>query len=359
MNQPVPHQQSNIAVLDEAQHQNSGLIAVESSRAVQEVQASLIIAKRFPRDEISSQRKIMNACQRPGLAEVATYTYSRGGSEITGPSIRLAEAIAQYWGNIDFGWREIDRKVGTSTVQAYCWDKETNTRREMTFDVKHIRDTKQGGKILKDERDIYENNANMAARRMRACILAMIPGDIIEDAVNQCDQTLKTKIDVTPERRAAMVKGFKAYGVTKAMIEARIQRLLDAITPTQFLSLGKIANSLRDGMSKPDEWFDFSLVEEKKSTAAAGAAKADEKKKSAAESAEEENKDQLEGFKKNQAAKNTTMAEKLEKAEKAVAPQPKKVAEKKDPSCATCNDTGILEDAEGKGPCPDCQGKNQ
>lgn len=344
MNQ-LTTQQSNVAVLDEAQHQNSGMIAVESSKGVQEVQASLIIAKRFPRDEIASQRKIINACQRPGLAEVATYTYSRGGSDITGPSIRLAEACAQYWGNIDFGWRELERKVGTSIVQAYCWDKETNTRREMTFDVKHIRDTKQGGKILKDERDIYENNANMAARRMRACILAMIPGDIIEDAVAQCETTLKTKIDLTPERKANMLKGFAAHGVTKAMIEARIQRLVDAITPAQFLALGKIANSLKDGMSTPQDWFDFSLVEDKKD-----GSKAAEKKP--AEGAGAKEKKDLESFKE----KNAPESSKRNKKDEDNLEGDLLKNQEKNPKCLTCNDRGIVEDQNGKGPCADCQG---
>jgi hypothetical protein len=291
MNQPVKPQQ-NIVTLDEAQHQNQSMVAVEQSRAVQTVQASLIIAKRFPRDEIAALKKIMNACMRPGLAEVATYSYPRGGANVTGPSIRLAEALAQYWGNIEFGWKEIDRKPGESTLQAYCWDKETNVQREQTFAVKHVRDTKGGGKVLTDEREIYENNANMAARRMRACILAMIPGDVIEDAVTQCEQTLKTKIDVTPERCAAMLKGFATYGVNKKMIEARIGRNFESITPAQFFSLGKIANSLKEGMSEPKDWFDFSLVEDDGKKKPAGAAKP-----TATPTAEDENKSQLENFK--------------------------------------------------------------
>ncbi len=292
MNQPVKPQQ-NIVTLDDVQHQNQSMIAVEQSRAVQTVQASLVIAKRFPRDEIAAQKKIMNACMRPGLAEVATYSYPRGGAQVTGPSIRLAEALAQYWGNIEFGWKEIDRKPGASILQAYCWDKETNVQREQTFEVKHIRDTKGGGRALTDEREIYENNANMAARRMRACILAMIPGDVIEDAVTQCEQTLATKIELTPARTAAMLKAFATYNVTKKMVEARLGRNFESITPAQFFSLGKIANSLKEGMSEAKDWFDFSLVE------AEAPKKGDPKKKPEVEpvAAEEENKDQLENFK--------------------------------------------------------------
>lgn len=299
MNQIV--KQPEIVTLDEVKAQSSAGTAIESSRAVQEVQASLIIAKRFPRDEVAAARKINNACLRPGLADVATYEYSKGGQAITGPSIRLAETIAQYWGNVDFGWREIDRKSGESTIQAYCWDKESNTRREQVFGVKHTMDTKNGPKVLADERSIYENNANMAARRMRACILAMIPGDIIDDAVKQCEQTLLTKEPMTKENLLGLLNAFAPFGVTKAMIEARIQRGYEAIVPAQIVKMKSIYNSLKDGMSKPEDWFDFSL---------AGDAKAADKKKPSAKkepekNAEEENKDQLEGFKKNHAAKNS------------------------------------------------------
>ena len=43
---------------------------------------------------LEAMDKILQACTRPSLAEGALYSYSRGGSEITGPSIRLAEVAA-------------------------------------------------------------------------------------------------------------------------------------------------------------------------------------------------------------------------------------------------------------------------
>ena len=38
--------------------------------------------------------KILNACTRATLAQGALYSYPRGGQEVTGPGIRLAEAMA-------------------------------------------------------------------------------------------------------------------------------------------------------------------------------------------------------------------------------------------------------------------------
>ena len=94
-----------------ALREQGALGEVEKSRAIAEAQAAMVIAKQFPRNEIKALDRILNACARPGLAEAALYTYSRGGTEITGPSIRLAEALAQNWGNIQFGiWKPIPRR---------------------------------------------------------------------------------------------------------------------------------------------------------------------------------------------------------------------------------------------------------
>jgi hypothetical protein len=40
------------------------------------------------------------------------------------------------------------------------------------------------------------------------------------------------------------------------MIEKRIQRRLDAMTPALMVQLGKVYNSLKDGMSTIADWFE-------------------------------------------------------------------------------------------------------
>ena len=229
----------------------------EQQRAIAEVQAAMIIARGNPRDPIRAMDLIRQDCTRPSLAERALYTYARGGTEVTGPSIRLAECLAQRWGNIQYGTRELEQHGDDSLMQAYAWDLETNVRREMIVTVPHVRDTKKGRIALTDARDVYEITANMGARRLRACILGLIPGGVVEEAIEQVELTLKTKADVTPERVAKMLETFAAFGVTKDQIEKRIQRraAVDTLTPALLLQLGKIANSIRDGMSVPNDWF--------------------------------------------------------------------------------------------------------
>lgn len=232
------------------------MIEIEQQRAMAEVQGAVILAKRFPRNTIEALDKILTSCQRPGLADQALYSYSRGGTEITGPSIRLAEAIAQNWGNLQFGIRELEQRNGESTVETFCWDVENNTRQVKTFQIKHERHTKKGSYRLEDPRDIYEMVANQGARRLRACILGIIPGDVVEAAQAECERTLHAKADTSPEALKKLVEAFSSYGVTKDQIEKRIQRRLDTITPAQLIQLRKVYNSLKDGMSGPADWFE-------------------------------------------------------------------------------------------------------
>lgn len=246
---------------------SNSLTQIESQRAIQEVQAAMIIAKKFPRDPISAMDRILNACTRQTLAEGALYSYPRGGVEVTGPSIRLAEAIAQEWGNLQFGIRELEQNDKESTVEAFAWDIERNTRQIKTFTVPHVRFTKTKGRTkLTDPRDIYEMIANQGARRLRACILGVIPGDVVEQAQKQCEVTLATHVEVTPETIKKLVDTFNAeFSITAEQLQERLQCKLEAIRPAQYLQLRKIYTSLRDGMSKPSDWF---VIEDKQSNSA-------------------------------------------------------------------------------------------
>lgn len=232
------------------------MTAATVSREVGEVQAAMMIARSFPRDQMQSLERILNACTRPSLADAALYTYARGGQDISGPSIRLAEACAQSWGNLQFGIREIEQRDGVSIVEAFAWDIETNVRQVKVFQVSHERHTRNGAKRLTDPRDIYELVANQGARRLRSCILGVIPGDVIEAAVEQCEVTMKASADTGPETQKTLLAKFGEYGVTKEQIEKRIQRRIDAIQPAQVVALRKIYASLKDGMSKAADWFE-------------------------------------------------------------------------------------------------------
>lgn len=231
--------------------------AAAVARATQEIQAALVIAQRFPRDEIDCKKKILEACKRKGLAEIAEYEYPRGGTRITGPTIDLLRAIASRWGRLRWGWQETERQQGASMIRCYAWDMQTLAYAERTFSVKHWRDTQGGGHALEDERDIYELLANMAARRVRACLEEVIDSDIVSDAIEQCRKTLKEGEKVPLKQRVVtMLLEFESkFNINRERIEFRLGNSLDSISENQFASLRRIYKSLADGAGTPEDFF--------------------------------------------------------------------------------------------------------
>lgn len=240
---------------------NQGTIAIEASRAIAEAQGKLVIAKRFPRNEVEAYAKAMEACQRPSMAAKAFYSFPRGGQTVAGPTIRFAEELARCWGNIDYGIKELSQDEGKSEMQAYAWDLETNAQSVQNFTNPHQRE--QGKKMvaLTSQRDIYENNANMATRRLRSRILAILPSWFVEDAIEECKKTLAGKSD-TPliDRVKKMVVQFAKIGVTREQIEKRLKRKVDTMNADDFTEFIGIYNAIKQGESKIADWFEADAV---------------------------------------------------------------------------------------------------
>ena len=239
----------------------STMATVEQARAIAETQSALVIARANPRDEYKAHLKIQKACKRQSLAEVAKYAYRRGGTLVQGESIKLIQVIAQCWGNMDFGFRELSRVGDKSEVEAYAWDLETNTRVKRTFQVRHYRDKKDGAVKIEGERDTYELIAGMAQRRVRSCIESVIPSDIIKSASVQCDKTLASGDGKPLEDRVRdMLTAFDELGVSKDMIEARLQHKLTAIVPQELVQLTQIYRSIKDGVAPREDFFSLKVA---------------------------------------------------------------------------------------------------
>ena len=242
---------------------NQGTVVIEASRAIAEAQGKLVIAKRFPRNEVAAYAKAMEACQRPSMAAKAFYSFPRGGQTVEGPTIRFAEELARCWGNIDYGIKELSQDDGKSEMQAYAWDLETNAQSVQNFTNPHTREkTDKKTKTvtmetLKSQRDIYENNANMATRRLRSRILAILPSWFVEDAIEECKKTLAGQNDLPlVDRVKKMVVQFAKFGVTQEQIERRLKRKIETMTAEDFVEYIGIYNAIKGGDSKIADWFE-------------------------------------------------------------------------------------------------------
>lgn len=251
----------NNGVMAQLDNINQGTVAIEASRAIAEAQGKLVIAKRFPRDEVAAYNRVAQACQRKGIAEKAFYSYNRGGSTVNGPTIRFAEELARCWGNIDYGIKELSQDDGKSEMQAYAWDLETNAQSVQNFTNPHIREAGGKAKVLTSQRDIYEINANMGARRLRSRILAILPNDLVDMAIAECRKTLAGNNDEPLiDRVKKMVVAFGKIGVTQEQIEMRLKRKIDTMTSDDFVDYTGIYNAIKNGESKIADWFQSEKV---------------------------------------------------------------------------------------------------
>lgn len=269
----------------------SGAVAqVEAQRAIAEVQGAIISAKKFPRDQFTAIKKIRESCKRLKFAEKALYQYDRSGKMISGLNIRSAEMLGQNWGNIDSGVRELSRMKGTSDGESYAWDLETNYRQTRTFQVPHIRYSKEwGNRPVTEPFDIYGVVANMGARRQRVCLLAVIPTDVQEIAIKEIKNTL-VKGDGKPliDRVRQMVEEFAKIGVPKKLMEKRLGHDLEDTTVDELVDLIAIYRTLKDGQAHASRFFDVPAAATEGKKAAELNVKL--QKNEAAEAAKEETK---------------------------------------------------------------------
>jgi hypothetical protein len=233
--------------------------AVEQSRAVAEVQAAVIVARQFPRNEATAIAKMRNACSQIELAQRAFFRFPRGSSQVSGETIQLAKELARCWGNIQFGVSELrrDDEFKQSEMQAWAWDMESNERASTTFIVPHARWAKGKAEQLADFRDIYENNANNGARRLREMIFTVLPVWFIEQAKTACTKTLSGGTSEVPraQRVADAINAFGGIGVTADQLDSKLGRASDKWTDMDLGQLQVIYQSLQRGEVTVDEEF--------------------------------------------------------------------------------------------------------
>lgn len=235
---------------------NEGTVTIESQRAIAEVKARVVMARQFPRNQGQAYMNAMQSCKRKGLADVAIFRFPRGGGQVEGPSIRLAEELARCWGNIEYGIRELSRSEGKSEMQAFAWDMETNTLSTQNFTVSHIRDKRGGGAKLTDERDIYEITANMGARRLRARILAVLPPELVDDAVAACMETRTSNIKQNlQDNLRKMMQAMSGLGVTGEMLTGYLGHDVMQSTPDEVSDLRGVYEAIKNGMGKVGDYF--------------------------------------------------------------------------------------------------------
>jgi hypothetical protein len=248
------------------------------TRAQQEVQGAVLLAKKFPRSEDDAFLKLQRSCQRSSFAEQTTYRFPRGRKQdpqtgewktnyVEGPSVDLAREAARCWGNIRYGFDVVSESKTERHIRAYAWDVEANTwvTQDAFFKKLIQRKTKVNGMeetvwVEPDERDLLELTNRHAAKAVRNCILQILPKDYIEDALRTASETRSKRDKADPdETRKALVLGFGKLNITPAMLEQYLGHPVAQCSPDELENLRGIWKSIKDGNST---WHEYVQQEE-------------------------------------------------------------------------------------------------
>jgi hypothetical protein len=162
------------------------------------------------------------------------------------------------WGNIQYGVTELrrDDDYGQSELLAFAWDVQTNARNSSTVINPHQLYTGGGGRRLTELRDVYDNNANVGARRVREAIFAVLPTWFVEEAIELCARTLAEGGGVAlPQRIANAIEVFGNLGVTVPQLEAKLGVKNDKWGDQDVAQLRIIRQSILRGEIRKEEEF--------------------------------------------------------------------------------------------------------
>lgn len=253
------------AVQAQAEQGTLSAIAREATEARGMVEA----ARAFPREEAKAFITLDRSCKRIKFANKATYSFPRGGAEVSGPSVQLAREAARVWGNVTYGIRIVSDDDERVHLQGWAWDMETNAR--VTVEDKFRKliqrkiwnpETKQKELqwIEPDERDLRELINRRGALAERNAILKVLPTDLIEDAQDTCAATILDDSrgqlgENREETIKALILAFSGLAVTPAMLEEFLGYPLEILEPDGLATLRKVYRSLKDGNSRRGDHF--------------------------------------------------------------------------------------------------------
>jgi len=254
-----------------------GVEGALATRAMTEIQSAIIVAKKFPRDEMAAFQRLMGACERATFAEKARYKFPRGSKQVTGASIHLAHAAAQAWGNIRSGFTIIPTEDNEEWIQLEAWahDAETNTWKYASdrFPNKIQRKVWEDGRPTtvelkpeteRDRRELVNRRASLAVRN---CLLQLLPFDLIEDAEEKCEETATAhaRRDLQKSRKDTVKKLLLAYdkdfAVTQAMLEDKLGHPVADIDARELTDLREWFMSMKDGNTTREDHFTVAPAE--------------------------------------------------------------------------------------------------
>lgn len=235
-----------------------------------EVDMQIATAKQYPRDLPTVLNKIATlATMDKDTAEDCFYRLRRNGADgpnvIEGLSVRMAEIIADSWGNLRIQTRIIGNDGKTITAQGICHDLESNVA--VSVEVKR-KITDKFGKTFSEDMQVVTGNA-ASAIAFRNAVLKVVPKAVTKRIISDIKQVaLGQSIDLETARKN-VIEYYENIGVKEEMLYGYLGiRKREEIDKEMLFELRAVANAIKEGTTSIEDLF-IKPAEEKKQAEAA------------------------------------------------------------------------------------------
>lgn len=281
-----------------SERQTSAVVA----RVTAEIQARSIVALKRPRDVMQFRSKLLEAARRPSFAECAEYAKPIGKQRnestgewenkvATGPSIRFVEEALRCFGNNSSDVMVTEEDDDSRTVRVTATDLENNVTFATDITIsKRIERSKlrDGQKALAQRTNSYgktvyvveatddeiaTKQAAQASKVIRTNGQRLLPGDIVEEAMRLCKQTLADDTKKDPSRALKnLVDAFGAIGVRPEHLADFLGHPVAESTGDEMNDLRAIGTAIKEGHTTWREAMAAKSGDDEKPTPPAGGA---------------------------------------------------------------------------------------
>lgn len=263
---------SENGIITQSQSQQHALVPIESVSTAVAAQVDAALRARYalalqrPRDLDNVRAQLLKDCSRPRFAESARYSIPRGGKKIEGPSIRFAEAAARALGNLSIESVVIHDDPERRMVRISVVDVEINLPFSQDIVVDKFierQQLKQGqsaissrmnssGRVVyrveADEGELLVKQAALTSKAVRTLVLRLLPGDVLEDAMDACVATLSREDAKDPlAARKKILDGFASVGVSPSELKLFVGGDLEYVNQEKIAELRALYQAIRDG----------------------------------------------------------------------------------------------------------------
>lgn len=218
-----------------------------------EIDTQIATAKRFPRTITQFKARLMNlATMDVETAMSCFYSFPRGGKQIEGPSIRLAELAASAWQNLRVEGRMTGEDEKWVYAEGAAWDLENN----VAWKAPARRRITDKDSVRYSDDMVGVTSGAAAAVAMRNAVLKVVPRSFINPIYEKCREVSMGTAQTLANRRAKMTEWFNKLGVSTERIMAYLEREgVDDVTLEDIAKLAGMATALKEGHTTVEEAF--------------------------------------------------------------------------------------------------------